>query len=132
MTLGCKDMHTLAQRMAVNIGPRVMNVRGEFKTVFGLSKAEARKLFNDSGYNVTTGSRWRSVISDWADPELFGDVVTADRTTLLNKNEVGNWCVVFMNLNKDEVLDLQFKAEETNYPTMPSVKDIHGVATCRT
>lgn len=124
-------MHTQAQRMAMDKGPRVMNIRGELKTVYGLTKTEVRKLFNDNGYNVTTGSRWRSIISDWADPELFGDVVTADQTTLLNKKEVGNWCIVFTQLTKDELVNLQFSAEENNHPALPAVVDVRGVSTCR-
>ena len=119
MPLGSSDMHYYAQREAIQQGPRAFNVNGEIRLAYGLNKSEVKRLFMKHGYNTTTGSRWRSTLMEWKDPELFGDFITVDGKTLMNKRETTDWSVLFVRLTKSEQISLLLASEKEGILALP-------------
>lgn len=119
MPIGSNDMHYYAQHEAVNAGPREFNVRGSTRLGYGLTKAEIKRLFQQKGYNVTTGSRWRSTILEWKNPYMYGDVVSIDDHTLMNKRETSDWCIVFVLLSDEEQTYLLESAKRAGLTALP-------------
>lgn len=119
MPIGSNDMHYYAQHEAVNAGPREFNVNGMKRLGYGLTKAEIKRLFQQKGYNVTTGSRWRSTILEWRNPYIYGDIVTIDDHTLMNKREILDWCIVFVLLSEEDQQRLLRVAETRGLTALP-------------
>ena len=95
-------MHYYAQKEAMKAGPRVFEVLGGKRIGYGLTKEELKRLFLKHGYNISTGSRWRTAIQEWRDPHTYGDVISTEDRILLNKKENTDWCVVFTLLSKTD------------------------------
>ena len=129
MPPGSSDMHYLAQRLALEKGPREFNLHGNKRMAYGLNKAELKKLFHDYGYNTTSGSRWRTAIGEWLDSDLHGDVCTIDKELIANKREDFKWAILFLELDSEDVIKLKVVAENKDmksWPTMEMWNDVCG------
>lgn len=122
MALGSIDIHYLAQRLALEKGPREFNIRGNRRIAYGLTKTELKQLFHKNGYNVTTGSRWRNCIREWTDMELHGDMLTVDPELIMNKKEDLKWSLVFVELDPSDMTKLRTTAEDQDMKTWPTVE----------
>lgn len=122
MPPGSNEMHYIAQRLALEEGPREFNIRGNDRIAYGLTKAELKKLFHNYNYNTTTGSRWRSSIIEWLDEDLHGDMCTIDPDLITNKREDLKWAVVFLRLDPDDMTRLRVTAENEGMKTWPTLE----------
>lgn len=122
MPPGSNDMHEIALAKAVEYGPRVFNICGTPRLAYGLTKIEARLLFQRFGYNSTTGSRWRGVISEWIDKDFeYYDMLTINHPEIiLDKKEQADWSIVFCLVNNSQLIDLQRMAEDQQIRNWPS------------
>lgn len=121
MPLGSIDMYGLAQRDAMQAGPRQFNIRGENRIAYGMTKAELRLLFLNKKYNVSKRSRWKGCIAEWVDPDLLGNVLTVN-PKILRKDEDDDrdWAVIFIHIGADAMTKLQMAAEDTGLKPLPT------------
>ena len=122
MPPGSNDMHYIAQRLALQEGPREFNIRGNDRMAYGLTKTELKKLFHTYNYNTTTGSRWRSCIGEWLDKDLHGDMCTIDRELIANKREDLKWAIVFLHLDPEDMMKLKKAAEDGDMKSWPTME----------
>lgn len=122
MPPGSNDMHYLAQRNALLAGPREFRIRGNDRMAYGLTKAELKRLFHNNNYNVTTGSRWRSCIAEWANWDLHGDIISVDPDLIANKREDVDCAVAFLQLEPTDMTRLQMAAEDKGLKCWPTLE----------
>ena len=101
-------MHDLAERKAVSIGPRTVNINGEPKAAFYLSKKELNDLFTRNGFN-TNGVAWLKMIIRFKET---WDEVAPSPSVILNRDE--DWKVVFIHPNKTDLTSLKMYAEDSS------------------
>lgn len=119
MPPGSNEIHNLAQRYAISKGPRTFNIRGTDRKAYGITKKELRLIFHNNGYNTTTGSRWRTTIMEWLEPDLHNDLLTVDPTILPNKKETVEWAVIFSHLDRLDYINLKQKGENDELKVWP-------------
>lgn len=119
----CYGMHQEAITEAIGKGPRKFIVRGEERLAYGLYRAELKGIFMRGRYNVRTGSRWRTTITDWTDKDLFCDITTEIREVIEDKNDHSDWGVLFAGgISKDDMTYLKMRAEETGIKPWPPME----------
>ena len=107
MTKLAPAMHSICERKAKEIGPRVRMVEGEYRAAFYLTREELAKEFGKCGYKRDRVA-WLKVIREFR--EIFDEIVPKD-TILMDPNETG-WVVVFTHLTKSEQMELRMFAED--------------------
>lgn len=122
MPPGSDEMHDIAIAKAIEHGPRVFNICGTNRLAYGLTKREAKVLFQRCGYNSTTGSRWRGVIGEWIDDDFaYFDRLTITHPELIqDKKEQLDWSIVFCLVSNSQLIDLQREAEDQQIRTWPT------------
>ena len=134
MTPGSADMHDIALDEAINrYGPRVFNICGNKRLAYGLTKNEAKKLFQRNGYNTSTGSRWRGAIGEWIDDityEYHDRLTIPNPEIIFDKKEQSDWAIVFCMVSNSQLIDLQRQAEDQQIRTWPTREMWDDYATC--
>lgn len=114
-------MHDKALRDAIKKGPRVFTVHGEERVAYGLTKSEIKTLFLAQGYNISTGSRWRTTLLEWTDHNMLRfDLITAKADDVLDKRKDVDFSVLFCDLNKSQMMDLTLEAEDMHIKSWPT------------
>lgn len=101
-------MHTVAERSAMVKGPRIVDINGEKRAAYYLSKTELRDLFRKHGYN-TKGITWLNYIIGWK--ETWGEVAPAPSCILDPEDE---WNIIFAHPNNFQLSLLRKYGEDNN------------------
>ena len=113
MTKLAPAMYEICAREAISQGPRVKNVNGELRSVYGLSRSELSKIFERAGYKKDRIA-WLKVIIAFRD--TWDEIAPSD-TVILNPDE-RNWSVIFIHLTDTQKKDLQWFAEDNKIPAL--------------
>jgi len=111
-------MHALAERKAVEMGPRVLSVNGQENLAYYLTKKELSKLFSMNGFN-TDGVPWLKQINKFV--EVWNEV-GPNSARILNKED-NNWRICFVHLNQSDLITLKFFSEDKNIPILAAVAE---------
>ena len=124
------SMLVQARDLAMEKGAREFNIRGQRRMAYGLTKDELYALFMQNRYNVTTGSRWRSTITEWVDKRLYNNILTVSPDLILDKQEKLDWSIVFFDVDRLHMNWLLMAAENNNIQCWPSMRAWEDVVGC--
>ena len=106
-------MYSIAYAKALEIGPRVTTLRdGREVSVYCLSRSELKDIFDRNNFNID-GITWLKWIYRWSR-------MKDDRAPSWNviKSSQEDWPYIFMNIDKDDLIDLKIFAERMNCPSL--------------
>ena len=113
MTKGNETMYGIAYAKALEIGPRVVTLRdGRKVSVYCLNRDELKDIFDINQFNID-GVVWLKWIYRWSVQK--GDRAPSKAVILSPGSE---WVYIFMNIDKDDLIDLKIFAENNNAPSL--------------
>lgn len=115
MTKGRESMYWIAYAKAVEHGPRVLTLNdGRKASVYCLSRSELKtEVFAPNQFN-TNGKTWLDYINSWK--ENKGD--RAPSKAVIMSPTSSDWAYVFLDVDKDDLVDLKMFAENNNAPSL--------------
>lgn len=105
-------MHTVAERHAVNLGPRISTINGQPRAAYYLDKKELRNLFAKNGFN-TNGVAWLKMIVGFKE---FWEELAPSQATILDANET--WRVYFVHPCATDLIALKMFGENNSVPIL--------------
>ena len=102
MTKTIHIMYSLAYRKAIALGPRILDVNGNPRAAYHLTKDELKKLFTLNGFN-TERVTWLKYIIAWK--ETWEEVAPSP-ARILDPND-DDWSVIFAHPNVTELSELR-------------------------
>ena len=87
-------MHALAERAAINKGPRIIEINGVDKAAYYLTKDELAKLFTLNGYNTSRIS-WLKYILEW---KRTWEEIAPNPSRILDPDD-DDWSMIFIHVS---------------------------------
>lgn len=113
-----KQMHEIAQAIAIEKGPRLIRSNSEKLAIYGLTKKELLQIFIDNNFSPRRSS-WINIIKDWGTDYFYGDLIASN---FFLENAWGAY-VIFVNLSKDELITLRMFAENNDARAIGKAED---------